>query len=124
MEARAKVIVNGIEAFAYHGCMPEERERGQPFLVDVELEYDAAAAVRGDDLAEAVDYDRLAVEVRDVATRQRFNLIETLAASIAEHVMSVTPASRALVRVWKPQAPMSCAVSGVAVEVLRERDGG
>ncbi len=123
MAAQTKVVITGIEAFAYHGCLPEEREKGQDFLVDVELEYDAAAAVRGDDLEAAIDYDRLAAEVHDLVTRRRFNLIETLAASIGEHVMSASPASRVRVRVHKPQAPTSCRVRGVAVEVVRERDG-
>lgn len=122
MTPAAKVVITGIEAFAYHGCTPEERERGQDFLVDVELEYDAAAAVSGDDLVAAVDYDRLAAEVHDLVTRERYDLIETLAARIGEHIMRSSPASRLLVRVHKPQAPMSRKVGGVAVEMVIERD--
>ncbi len=118
----AKVVISGIEAFAYHGCTPGEKRKGQEFLVDIELEYDAARAVEADDLGEAVDYDSLAVEVHELVTRERYDLIETLAARIGEHVMGMTPASRLLVRVSKPRAPMSRKVGGVAVEMVFERD--
>lgn len=122
MERTAKVVVSGLRAFAYHGCTPQEREMGQDFLVDMELEYDAAAAVREDELSRAVDYDRLAGEVHSLITGERYQLIETLAARIGEHVMRNTPAISVLVRVRKPQAPMCCEVGEVAVEMSFRRD--
>jgi dihydroneopterin aldolase len=123
MARTAKVTVSGLKAFAFHGCTPEEKEKGQDFLVDIELEYDAARAVEEDDLAEAVDYDALATEVYELVTRERYDLIETLASRIAERVMETTPASRLLVRVHKPHAPMHQEVGEVAVEVVLARDG-
>jgi dihydroneopterin aldolase len=119
----ARIVISGIKVFAYHGCTPQEKERGQDFLIDLELEYDASAAVAADDLEQAVDYDRLASEVHELATRERHDLIETLAARIGEHLIGNTPATRALVRVRKPQAPMRCEVEGVAMEMIFEGDG-
>ncbi len=123
MDATAKIIVSGIEAFAHHGCTAEEKELGQEFLIDIELEYDAGKAVAADDLAEAVDYGRLASEVYELATRERHDLIETLASRIGEHVMNTTPASALLVRVHKPRAPLHGEVLDVAVEMVFGRDG-
>jgi dihydroneopterin aldolase len=123
MALAVKVVISGLEAFAFHGCTPREKEKGQDFLIDIELEYDAARAVDKDDLAEAVDYDALASGVYELATRERYDLIETLAARIGEHVMRATPATRLLVRVRKPQAPMLRKVGGVAVEMAFARDG-
>lgn len=122
MKRTAKVVVSGLRAFAYHGCTPRERERGQIFLVDIELEYDADAAVRGDDLSRAVDYDALAGDVHAIVTGERHDLIETLAARIGEHIMEKTSAISALVRVRKPEAPMRCEVGEVAVEMSFGRD--
>ena len=122
MKRTAKVVVSGLRAFAYHGCTPQEREQGQVFLVDIELEYDAGAAVREDELSRAVDYDVLAGEVHAIVTGERHDLIETLAARIGEHVMRSTPALSVLVRVRKPQAPMRCEVGEVAVEMSFRRD--
>ncbi|MBC7231137.1 MAG: dihydroneopterin aldolase [Actinobacteria bacterium] len=120
----AKIVIFGLEVFAYHGCTPEEKERGQRFLLDLEVEYDAREAVEADDLSRAVDYDRLAAEVHDLAARERYDLIETLAAEIGAHVMRTTPARRALVRVRKPEAPLSREMDWVGVEMGFTGDGG
>ena len=122
MELAARVVISGLEVFAYHGCTPEEKELGQDFLIDIELEYDAAQAVDRDDLAEAVDYDALACGVHELAARERYNLIETLAARIGGYIMGATPASRLQVRVRKPRAPMACEVGDVGVEMVFTRD--
>lgn len=123
MKAAARIVITGLEVFAFHGCTPREKEEGQRFLIDLELEYDASRAVETDDLAQAVDYDRLAREVHDLAAGERHDLIETLAARIGEHVMRRTPATRALVRVHKPEAPMGREVEDVAVEMTFEGRG-
>jgi dihydroneopterin aldolase len=117
------VVISGLEVFAYHGCTPEEKETGQDFVIDIELEYDAAQAVDKDDLAEAVDYDALASGVCELARRERCDLIETLADRIGGYVMRTTSASHLLVRVHKPQAPLEREVAEVAVEMAFERDG-
>ena len=123
MARMANIVLSDIKAFAFHGCTPEEKEKGQEFFVDIELEYDAARAVENDDLAQAVDYDALASQVYELVTRERYDLIETLAARIGERVMETTPASSLLVRVRKPQAPLRHEVGEVAVEMVLVRDG-
>ncbi len=123
MAAEARIVISGIRAFAYHGCTPEERERGQEFRIDVELEYDASAAVGGDDLEKAVDYDRVASQVHEMAREKKYRLIETLAERIGRHLAGSTAASLVRVRVHKPQAPMHCEVSDVMVEMTFEDRG-
>lgn len=120
----ARILITGLKAYGYHGCTRREKEEGQVFLVDVELEYDAAAAVQEDDLSRAVDYDRLASEIHSLVTGNRFQLIETLAARIGGHIMESTPVVTALVRVHKPKAPMGCEVEDVAVEMTFQRGEG
>ncbi len=115
---RARIIVSGLKVFAYHGCTPEEKERGQKFLLDIELEYDCSRAVAEDDLSKAVDYDRLVSEVHDIASHERYDLIETLAARIGEYIIESTPAETVLVRVHKPQAPLQQEVGELAVEMV------
>jgi dihydroneopterin aldolase len=123
MAPAARIVISGLKAFAYHGCTAREKKEGQEFTLDIELEYDAARAVAGDDLAEAVDYDRLVSKVYELATRERYDLIETLAARVGEHIMLTTPAASLLVRVHKPQAPLQREVGEVTVEMVFGRDG-
>jgi len=123
-EGLARILITGLKAYGYHGCTPREREEGQVFVVDLELDYQASEAVREDELYLAVDYDRLAEGIRDIVCGQPFRLIESLAAEIGKYVMAGTPAIRALVRVHKPEAPMSCEVEDVAVEMVFRRSAG
>ena len=123
MTLNGKIIISGLKVFAYHGCTPEEKERGQNFFIDIELEYDLSAAVSGDDLGKAVDYDRLASEVHEIAAQERYDLIETLTARIGEHIVRTTPARSVTVRVHKPEAPLECEVREVAAEMVFEGDG-
>jgi len=117
-----KIIITGLEVFAYHGCTPEEKERGQDFLIDLEVEYDFSPAIAEDDLGRAVDYDALASAVHELASEERYDLLESLAARIGEHILDSTPAERVLVRVHKPDAPMRREVEDVAAEMLFIKD--
>ena len=44
--------MRGIEAYGYHGVLPEERAEGQPFVVDLEVRTDVSEAAATDDLDE------------------------------------------------------------------------
>jgi dihydroneopterin aldolase len=117
-----KVIISSLKVFAYHGCTREERERGQTFFVDIELEHDFADAVRGDDLGSTIDYDRVVSDVHEIASKERYDLIETLAARIGEYLMENTFCHRAVVKVRKPDAPLEHEVKEVSVEMAFKND--
>jgi dihydroneopterin aldolase len=123
MAELGRIIISGMKVFAYHGCTPEEKKRGQNFLLDIELEYDCSLAVAGDDLSSAVDYDRLVSEIYEITSRERYDLIETLAARIGGHIRETTPAATVLVRVRKPEAPLQHEVREVAVEMVFKANG-
>lgn len=112
--------IYGLEVYGYHGALLEERERGQPFLFDVTLiAHDAG--VRSDKLSDTVDYTKVADCVREVATAARFNLIEALAAAIADALLTRFEVSRVRVRVRKPQVKLDGPVEFTAATVERSR---
>ena len=90
----------GLEVFGRHGVLDEERREGQPFLFDIELEVTEPATDR---VEEAVDYRDVAVCVRNVSDAKRRDLIETLAAAVADELVARFPVARARVRVRKPR---------------------
>jgi dihydroneopterin aldolase len=90
----------GLELFGHHGATEEERERGQIFVYDVELEVGEQGA--SDRLDEAVDYREVAAAVREVAGR-RFRLLEALARTLADTLAERFPAEHVRVRVRKPE---------------------
>jgi 7,8-dihydroneopterin aldolase/epimerase/oxygenase len=92
--------LHGLEIFGRHGVLEEEQREGQTFLYDLELEIAEPAADRVD---ETVDYRKVAEVVRTVSDGTRFDLLESLAAAVADALAAGFPASRVRVRVRKPR---------------------
>ena len=96
------IEIYGLEVFGYHGVLPEERETGQRFLFDVTLgAHDAG--VRSDKLSDTIDYTEVVACIRGISNGKRFNLIEALAAEVAESLLARFDVSRIRVRVRKPE---------------------
>ncbi len=90
-------------------------------MVDVSAFTDFAAAAASDDLDDAIDYDDLAQRIHDLVAAEKHNLIEKVAARVAESVLADSRVSRVIVTVHKPDAPLSVPFSDVAVTVDRSR---
>ena len=116
-----RILVCGIEAFGYHGVLPEEREQGQPFVVDLVVQTDVSDAAATDDLSRTVDYSMLAREAVDIIEGEACDLIETVAVRIAERVLTYERVHGVEVTVHKPEAPVGVAFADVAVTVERVR---
>jgi len=112
-----KVELHGIELHGHHGALDWERERGQRFLVDVELEVGDAGA--SDRLEDAVDYRDVARCVREVSDARAYTLLEALATALAEALMRRFPAAGVRVRVRKPEVQLDPAVDFAAVTAER-----
>ncbi len=107
------IELHGLEVFGYHGVLPEERENGQPFFYDVEVEVGEWGA--NDRIEDAVDYRLVVDAVREVNER-RFELLEALAATVAETLMDRFAVARVKVRVRKHPAGMPVEYSAVTAE--------
>ena len=106
------VRIAGIRAEGRHGVLEWERERPQPFLVDLEIEVDVA----GDDLTTTGDYERIVPAVQDIVTGESYRLIETLARRIADVVARTNGVRSCRARVHKPGAAESLGVADVSAE--------
>jgi 7,8-dihydroneopterin aldolase/epimerase/oxygenase len=93
------VEIHGLEVFGHHGAGEEERERGQPFLFDVNLQ---VREPREDDLRATLDYRAVRDAVRELSDAKNYTLIETLAAAAAEDIATRFDVESVTVRVRKP----------------------
>lgn len=116
------IEIEGLELVGYHGATERERREGQPFLFDVELRAHDAG-VRSDRLADTVDYTQVVSCVREVSDARRFNLIEALAAAVADALVERFPIARARVRVRKPHVRLEAPAAFTAATVERTRRG-
>ena len=117
-----RIAVTRIAVFGRHGVLPEEAILGQRFYISLDAQLDLGPAGRSDDVAQTVSYADLAQIVVDIATGQRFNLIEALAETIAAVILDrFAPVESITVRVDKPSAPVPAILDGVSVAITRRR---
>lgn len=101
-----------------------ERRDGQDFVIDVTVWMDLAAAAASDDLTDTLDYGVLAQRAAGIVSGPPRDLIETVAAEIAEDVMSDERVHAVEVVVHKPAAPIPLTFADVAVVARRSRRNG
>ena len=82
--------LTGMEFHSFHGCLPEERDRGNTFVVDLSARYDVSRAALSDDLSDVPDYSGIYDLVAE-RMAEPSNLIENVAARIASCVAAAFP---------------------------------
>jgi dihydroneopterin aldolase len=116
-----RIDIEGIEVLARHGVLEHERIEPQRFLVDLTVHLDLRRAGASDDLADTVDYGRLAQEAHDLVAGESHQLIERVADRVAARIMASPGVERVVVTVHKPDAPIPLRFEDVSVTVDRSR---
>ena len=119
MDVSDQISLSGIRSFGHHGVYDAERRDGQEFVVDLVLDLDTRAAAASDDVLDTVHYGELAQQVADIVAGEPVNLLESLAARIAAHVLGFALVQTVRVTVHKPSAPIPVPFDDVAVSITR-----
>lgn len=117
-----RIELRGLKVRGNHGVFAHERAGGQDFIVDITVWMDLAVAAASDNLADTYDYGLLAQRAADIVAGPARDLIETVAAEIAEEVMGDTRVQAVEVTLHKPHAPIPLAFADVAVVARRSRN--
>lgn len=121
MIAVDSIYLQGLEFYAYHGVMAEEKSLGQRFVIDLVLELELRPAGISDDLTKSVSYAEVYSDIREIVTGSKFNLLEALAEKIATTVLFKYPVHQVTVKIRKPQAPIPGVFEYMAVEITRQK---
>ena len=117
-----RIEVRDLRVTGVHGVLPEERDRAQPFSVDLVAWVDLEAAQQSDELADTVDYGALAQTAADVVGGRSYQLLEALAGRLASALLIVDPRIEAVeVTVRKLHPPLPLDVGATGVRVRRNR---
>lgn len=119
-----RIELRGLTVRGNHGVFEHERRDGQDFVVDITVWIDLREAAASDELGDTYDYGVLAQRAAGIIAGPARNLIETVAAEIAEDVMTDSRVHAVEVVVHKPQAPIPLTFTDVAVVARRSRRGG
>ena len=116
------VRLRGLRYRSFHGVAAQERQLGQPFIVDVDLGLDAQPAGQSDDLSQTVNYDDAANVIGGIVEGEPKHLIEAVAEEIAVSLLRRFELLQTVrVVVHKPAAPIDAIFDDVAIEITRSR---
>ena len=113
------IRITGLRVRGHHGVLPSERRDGQQFVIDVALHADVSET--SDDLADTVDYATLSERLAAVVAGEPVDLIETLAARLADVCLADPRVAAAEVTVHKPEVPLAVTADEVSVTLVRSR---
>jgi dihydroneopterin aldolase len=117
-----RIEIRDLRVVGVHGVLPEERERAQPFSVDIVAWVDMAAAQRSDSLSDTVDYGALAQLAAEVVAQRSYQLLEALAGRLADALLVSDSRLEAVeVTVRKLRPPLALDLASTGVRVLRSR---
>ncbi|HFE62992.1 MAG TPA: dihydroneopterin aldolase [Caldithrix sp.] len=116
-----KIRLNNMIFYAHHGYYQAERDLGQKFQVDLELDCDFSKAIQTDSLRDAVNFEAVYHKVHHIFNSYKFTLLETLADRIAQEILQNFPVESLRIRVRKPQVPLNGFLDNVEIELLRNR---
>lgn len=110
MEKLGVIELEGMEFKAYHGCLEQEKVRGNVFTVDFRGELDLSAAAESDNLADTLNYGEIYDIVADEMSIPS-ELLENVAGRIMKAIEAKFPELVSFsIRVSKKRPP----VEGVA----------
>jgi dihydroneopterin aldolase len=99
--------LEGMEFFAYHGCFKEEQIIGNPFLVDLNIDFNSLEAEQSDQLGYTINY----VTIYDIVKQQmqiKTHLLEHLSQRIISSLKKEFPHINAItLKVSKLNPPVN-----------------
>jgi dihydroneopterin aldolase len=116
-----RIVLRSIRALGCHGVLSEERDRAQPFEVDLEIAAPLEQAAQSDLLDATIDYGEVIAGVVRLVETSSFQLLEALAGAIADEVLRNPLAAAVTVEVRKVRPPVAFEVGAVGVRLTRDR---
>lgn len=118
----AKVRIHNMMFYGFHGVYEYEREQGQKFYIDIEVETKDDTMAETDDVKNGVDPAAVYDIVKDVTENKRFQLLGALGVHISDTLLEKYPHFHAVTaRIRKPSVPISGPIDYVEVEITRVR---
>lgn len=114
------INIKHLEVFGNHGVFPEETKLGQKFLVNAVLYAQTREAGLMDDLTKSIDYGTICHEITLFLQGHTYQLIESAAEHLAEHLLLSTPGLEKIeLEIVKPWAPIGLPLENVSVKITR-----
>ena len=84
----AKASIKNMMFYGFHGVYEYEREQGQKFYIDMEVETKDDKVVETDKIEDGVDMAAIYDVVKDVTENKRFTMLAALGGHLAQDVQA------------------------------------
>ena len=116
-----RIEIRGLRVVGIVGALSEERDRAQPFEVDVDILTDVGDAGATDDLEATVNYAEPVALIENIIRNEAHVLLERVATRIAEDLLIHPRVLAVEVVVRKLRPPIPADMTSTAVRITRNR---
>lgn len=113
------VFVRDLELKALVGIHDHEKIAPQRIIINVDLMVDESEPVRDDVFSTVVDYERIAIKIKQTIEEGHVNLLESLAERFAARCLEDTRVLSCRIRIEKPDIMPEAASVGIEIERVR-----
>lgn len=99
-----KIFLRDLYIDTIIGVYEWERHTHQTLKFDLEMDFDIRPAARTDAIGETLDYGAISEDIVQFVEKSRYQLIETLAETLAERLLKNFPIPRLKMTLTKPVA--------------------
>lgn len=118
-----KITLTGLTFYGYHGVSRAEKELGQRFVIDLEIEADLEEAAKADKLEKTINYVEVFELVEEIFESETKNLLESVANSIASKMLDKFNIESITVKISKSAPPVPhINFSNFAIEVFKQKN--
>ena len=110
------IILRDLRVDALIGIHRRERHVRQTLSIDLDIGIPGTTVFKSDKVADTIDYEQVALKIRELAASQHFRLVETLAERIAELLLKDMGAPWVKVSVAKIGILPNAKFVGVTIE--------
>jgi 7,8-dihydroneopterin aldolase/epimerase/oxygenase len=115
-----KIIIEGMEFFAFHGHYPEEKIAGTKFIIDIKLWTNIKKAGLSDKIIDALNYQSVFECIKEYVENTKSALLENLAKGIIDKLFIEFPTlSKTEIYLKKMNPPMGGQIQSVGI-VLKQ----
>lgn len=97
-----RISIRNIIAHGKHGANPGERDRAQPFHIEVDLDIDLTRAGQTDELHDTVNYADVYAAILKIVEERSYVLLERVASTILDEILRDPRIVRATLSIAKP----------------------
>ena len=116
------IVMSEMSFHGYVGVFPEEKDRGQTFIVSCDMAFDKIPGAVTDKLEDTVDYSVVYDVIKAEVMSSRCDLIEHLAYEIAGKVLDCSDLIKSVeITVSKPEAPVEGSFRTMLTKITRSR---